>query len=128
MNESPTTAAIRSALGVLFADGGCWTEADTAAIIIDADGRFATVATFGSDHGVATLTEDGVRIVFDDDEPDMIKVVIASIGADGEWYLQYTEPDAPGSAAGTRAEADTCERGTPGCSVLHTTDSECATW
>lgn len=27
-----------------------------------------------------------------------------------------------------RAETDPCERGTPGCSVLHTRDSECETW
>ena len=38
------------------------------------------------------------------------------------------EADLPGSAAGHRDEAGTCERGTPGCSVRHTRDSECATW
>ena len=27
-----------------------------------------------------------------------------------------------------RAETDYCERGTQGCSVRHTRDSECATW
>ena len=27
-----------------------------------------------------------------------------------------------------RAETEPCERGTVGCSVRHTTDSECATW
>jgi len=27
-----------------------------------------------------------------------------------------------------RAETDPCERGTPGCSVRHTRDSECQTW
>jgi len=35
--------------------------------------------------------------------------------------------DEPGSAT-DRAETDACERGTPGCSVRHTRDSECATW
>lgn len=27
-----------------------------------------------------------------------------------------------------RAEDEPCERGTPGCSVRHTRDSECQTW
>lgn len=27
-----------------------------------------------------------------------------------------------------RAEDDCCERGTPGCSIHHTRDSECQTW
>jgi hypothetical protein len=30
--------------------------------------------------------------------------------------------------AGDRAETDPCERGTPGCAVRHTRDSECQTW
>ena len=36
--------------------------------------------------------------------------------------------DAEEHTAWGRAETDACERGTVGCSVLHTTDSECATW
>jgi hypothetical protein len=27
-----------------------------------------------------------------------------------------------------RAETDSCEKGTPGCSVRHTRDSDCETW
>jgi hypothetical protein len=27
-----------------------------------------------------------------------------------------------------RAETDSCERGTPGCCIRHTRDSECSTW
>jgi hypothetical protein len=27
-----------------------------------------------------------------------------------------------------RAETDSCERGTPGCSIRHTRDSECQPW
>ena len=36
--------------------------------------------------------------------------------------------DAEEHTAWDRAETDACERGTVGCSVRHTTDSECATW
>lgn len=36
-------------------------------------------------------------------------------------------PKADGVAV-DRAETDSCERGTPGCCIHHTTDSECATW
>jgi hypothetical protein len=36
--------------------------------------------------------------------------------------------DAPEAVAWDRAEDDYCERGTQGCSVLHTRDSECETW
>jgi hypothetical protein len=36
--------------------------------------------------------------------------------------------DAPEAVAWDRAETDYCERGTQGCSVLHTRDSECETW
>lgn len=32
------------------------------------------------------------------------------------------------TVAWDRAETDYCERGTQGCSVLHTRDSECETW
>ena len=40
-----------------------------------------------------------------------------------------TEP-APGqdAVAWDRPESDPCERGTVGCSVRHTRDSECETW
>jgi hypothetical protein len=41
----------------------------------------------------------------------------------------YTEEGPPGElTAWDRAETDACERGTPGCSVHHTRDSECQTW
>jgi hypothetical protein len=52
----------------------------------------------------------------------------------GDWY---TDAECPcGSQAGKpveetardRAETDPCERGTPGCSVRHTGDSECQPW
>lgn len=81
-------AAIREALGVVFAEGGCWTAEDTAAIILEEDGRFATVATFGSDRGVARFTEDGVLVVFDEDEPDMVgSVLVTEDGGDGSPML-----------------------------------------
>lgn len=34
----------------------------------------------------------------------------------------------PEATAWDRAEDDYCERGTQGCSVKHTRDSDCATW
>jgi hypothetical protein len=30
--------------------------------------------------------------------------------------------------ADDRAETDSCERGTPGCCIRHTRDSDCETW
>jgi hypothetical protein len=36
--------------------------------------------------------------------------------------------DAEEHTAWGRAETDPCERGTVGCSVLHTDDTECETW
>lgn len=35
---------------------------------------------------------------------------------------------APEAVAWGRAETEPCERGTPGCSVLHTYDSDCQPW
>jgi hypothetical protein len=34
----------------------------------------------------------------------------------------------PEAVAWDRDESDSCERGTPGCSIHHTRDSECQTW
>lgn len=91
-------AAIREALGVVFAEGGCWTAEDTAAIILDESGRFATVATFGSDHGVARLTEDGVLVVFDAepyDDDDMVgSVLVTEDAGDGSPMLMWDYLDA----------------------------------
>ena len=42
--------------------------------------------------------------------------------------LELPAPDAEEETAWDREETDSCERGTPGCSVRHTRDSECATW
>jgi len=38
------------------------------------------------------------------------------------------EADRNEDVAWDREETDSCERGTPGCSVRHTRDSECETW
>ena len=40
--------------------------------------------------------------------------------------IDISEPDE--ETAWDRAEDDYCERGTQGCSVHHTRESECATW
>lgn len=36
--------------------------------------------------------------------------------------------EVPEEVARDRAESDSCERGTPGCCIRHTRDSECDTW
>lgn len=38
------------------------------------------------------------------------------------------EADRNEHVAWDRAETDSCERGTPGCCIRHTTDTECETW
>jgi hypothetical protein len=38
------------------------------------------------------------------------------------------DPASPDQTAWDRAETDPCERGTVGCSVRHTGDTECQTW
>jgi hypothetical protein len=38
------------------------------------------------------------------------------------------EPSTGERIAWDREESDSCERGTPGCSIHHTRDSECQTW
>jgi hypothetical protein len=45
-------------------------------------------------------------------------------------HVRVTDPDVdrPEDVAWDRAETDYCERGTQGCSVRHTRDSDCETW
>jgi hypothetical protein len=54
----------------------------------------------------------------------------AAIAADRPADAGLAPCHAPGQehVAWGRAETDPCERGTVGCSVRHTRDSECETW
>lgn len=41
----------------------------------------------------------------------------------------WATPPAPAdNVAWDRAETDSCERGTPGCCIRHTDDTDCETW
>ena len=92
-------AAIREAIATVLSYGNDeWRPEDTAGIILDESGRFATVATFGSDHGVARLTEDGVLVVFDAepyDDDDMVgSVLVTEDAGDGSPMLMWDYLDA----------------------------------
>jgi len=41
---------------------------------------------------------------------------------------EWIEPDDDLQIKPARDETDSCERGTPGCSIHHTRDSDCQTW
>ena len=68
----------------------------------------------------------------------MFSPILARVGVAGAARMAYTggmassrdevDPVTGEQIAWDREESESCERGTPGCSVHHTRESECQTW
>lgn len=60
----------------------------------------------------------------------LAELLATTTGADHDAIARQAQElaDRDPAVAWDRAETDPCERGTVGCSVLHTADTECQTW